>query len=66
MHLREHYVLHQGDHTRGEDDIWAFARAVRLDAPHGAWVGTARGVAASDLSVTQMLYEPTDGDAYVG
>lgn len=44
--------------------MWVFARAVRLDAPNGAWVGSAHGVAGTDGNL--MLYELTGEGAYEG
>ena len=66
MHVREGTVLHQGDLEDWSDDLWVFARAVRLDGPDGAWTGTARGVAANDLNTTQLLYELTGEGEYEG
>ena len=66
MHLREQAVLHTGDPASWEDDMWVFARAVRLEGPQGAWLGSAGGVAANDLSTTQMQYELTGEGAYEG
>jgi hypothetical protein len=66
MHVREQIVLHTGDPASWEDDMWVFARAVRLDGPHGAWVGTARGVSDSVAVATELLYELTGEGEYEG
>ena len=65
MHIREQAVVHTGDPASWEDDMYVFSRAVRLDAPDGAWVGSAHGVAGAD-GTTLLQYELTGEGAYEG
>lgn len=64
MRVREHAMRLNGDPDDAEDDMFVHVRAVRLDAPDGAWVGSALGATNPQRSLT--LYELTGEGAYEG